>query len=78
MFSFTTVRGCTQFLLKEIDDRSMNERQVGHCYALAKFSPETVEWYLIDKAVANRWGHIGLLRVKEYAAKVISRLMERQ
>jgi len=57
----------TQELLQELSGEELTQRDIAHIYARAMLSIEKVNWYMINDAIADRWGEAALDHIKKLA-----------
>lgn len=60
---------CTAFLLGEIADDRLAQKDIELSYALALRSSEATDWEKVNAAIIARWSKSGLERIKKAAWK---------
>ncbi len=58
---------CTDTLLREIADTTIDTKQIAMTYALAMKSSEPTDWPAVNKAIMARFGKAGLIKIKKAA-----------
>lgn len=62
---------CTNFILGEIADKGMKQRDIAATYALCLRSSKIKDWAKINAAIIERWSISGLERIKTQAWKTV-------
>lgn len=77
MAGYFELANCTEFILSEIADAKITQKDVAMSYALAILSSEKTDWAKVNQAIRERWsGDSGLNRIKKAAWKIVEQKSE--
>lgn len=62
-----TLYNSEEFILNEIANKKLKQKDIAQTYALLIRSGEGIDWRTINEAIVNRWSMSGLKRIKEMA-----------